>query len=148
MISVCNGLGRIIFGRLFDKAGNKHTMLIINLLLLFAGLILLVAIQSGVFFILIAGFVLLGIDYGGSPLVCAAYTRSAYGNNHFASNFSIANMNLLGASFSAAISGMLFDVSHSYISTMLFLIMLGLVAMILLFMLNKRSYRGVQNSFN
>jgi OFA family oxalate/formate antiporter-like MFS transporter len=137
MIAVCNGLGRIIFGRLFDKAGNKRTMLIVNALLLLAGLVLLVAIQSGVFFILIAGFILLGIDYGGSPLVCAAYTRSAYGNKHFASNFSIANMNLLVASFSATISGMLFDAAGTYMSTMLFLILLGLAAMLLLFILNK-----------
>ena len=136
VIAVCNGLGRIIFGRLFDKAGNKRTMMIINALLLFAGLVLLIAIQSGVFVILIAGFVLLGVDYGGSPLVCAAFTRSAYGNKHFAANYSIANMNLLVASFSGAISGMLFDASQSYMTTMLLLIVLGMAAMVLLVILN------------
>jgi OFA family oxalate/formate antiporter-like MFS transporter len=137
MISVCNGLGRIIFGSLFDTLGSKRAMLAVNILLLAAGLLLLVALKSGIFLFLLCGFILLGIDYGGGPLMCAAYTRKVYGSKYFPLNFSIANMNLLAASFSSAFSGMLFDYTRSYISMMLFLTIIGILAMVLLCRLNR-----------
>jgi OFA family oxalate/formate antiporter-like MFS transporter len=137
MISVCNGLGRIIFGRLFDTLGSKRAMLAVNILLLVAGLLLLIALKSGIFPLLLCGFVLLGIDYGGGPLMCAEYTRKVYGSKYFPVNFSIANMNLLAASFSSAFSGMMFDYTRSYVSMMLFLIILGILALILFCRLNR-----------
>ena len=88
LISICNGVGRVILGALFDKAGRSKTMQTVNVL-----------------FLLTCG-----------P-TNSAFVSSYYGLKHFPLNFSIINTNLIIASFGSTIAGALYDASQSFFST-------------------------------
>lgn len=98
VLSVSNGVGRIIFGAVFDRKGSKKTMFIVNASFL-AGLILVAAAQAlNSVIILVAAFILTGMGYGGIPTMGASAIRSVFGRKHYAENFAFFNTNLLFAS--------------------------------------------------
>ena len=126
MISVFNGVGRVLFGSLFDRKGRKVTMLCINGAFFLAVAVLAAAWFTKSFALMILGFACLGIAYGGCPTMSSAFIGAFYGMEHYPVNFSILNMNLLVASFGGTIAGALYDMSGSYVTVLL--LMLGSVA--------------------
>ena len=101
VLSVCNGLGRIITGRAFDLLGRRKTMLAASVVTLLAAAITLLAVYTESLGLCIVGLCLTGISYGSSPTVSSALVSEFYGRKHFATNFSIMNFNLIGAAFAA-----------------------------------------------
>lgn len=124
LISIFNGCGRVIFGGMFDKIGRVKTMLADEALFVVALVLLVSAVLMGNFVILIIGFIVMGLAYGGVTPTNSAYVNAFYGKTHYSVNFSIINMNLLIASFGSTIAGTLYDVSGSYLSTFLFMLVL------------------------
>lgn len=119
LISISNGVGRVIFGCLFDKIGRLKTMLLNEGIFLIAILILMLALKSGQFIFVVIGFIFTGLAYGGVTPTNAAFTNSFYGSKHYAVNLSIVTMNLLIASFGSTIAGALYDASGSYFTTLI-----------------------------
>ena len=117
LISIFNGIGRVIMGSLFDKVGRKVIMQIVNVLFIFAGMLLIVALKTNNFTIIVIGFIVSGLAYGGVTPTNSAFISSYYGMRHYAKNFSLINTSLIVASFGSTLSGILFDVSQSYIGT-------------------------------
>ena len=114
LISVFNGIGRVIMGGLFDKVGRSATMQIVNGLFILTGAVLTAALKTGSFAVLVAGFVLGGLAYGGVTPTNSAFVSSYYGMQNYPQNFSIVNTNLIVASFGSTIAGALYDASKSY----------------------------------
>ena len=108
LISVCNGLGRVTFGGLYDRLGHRVTMLLVNLSLLM-GVGLLLLSLGGAGGLLVPGFVMVGLGYGGTPTMNASVTKSFFGLRHYPVNFSVMNMGLLVASFAATAAGAIYD---------------------------------------
>lgn len=99
LISIFNGIGRIIFGGLFDKIGYKATLLIIcGLFIISIGAIIL-AMATGSQLILIISYILAGLSFGGVPPSQSAFVNTFYGSRYYAQNLPIITMNLLIASF-------------------------------------------------
>lgn len=121
LISIFNGIGRVIFGGLFDKLGRAKTMLFNIVLFCVAVVFLILSLIAGNFVVLIIGFIITGLAYGGVTPTNSAFVSSFYGKENYPINFSIVNMNLLVASFGSTIAGMLYDVSGSYFSTLIFM---------------------------
>ncbi len=117
LISVCNGVGRVILGALFDKVGRSKTMQTVNVLFLLTCGVLILSLSLKSFPILVAGFVLGGFSYGGVTPTNSAFVSSYYGLKNFPLNFSIINTNLIIASFGSTVAGALYDASQSYFST-------------------------------
>ncbi len=132
LISVCNGLGRILTGALFDRIGHKATMLFVNVLSVVSALILILALATHLFPLVVVGFLGAGIAYGGSPTLSAAYTRAVFGQKNFPVNLSIMNLQLLVASFFGTFAGMLYDASGSYMTTFIMLVACAGVAFLFL----------------
>ncbi len=126
LISILNGIGRVICGGLFDKIGRKATMLVVNCTFFVAVGLLILALTSTSFTLIIVAFIVSGLAYGGITPMNSAFIGSFYGAKHYPVNYPIVNMNLLLASFGGTIAGALYDSSGSYLST--FFIMLGAVA--------------------
>lgn len=124
VLSICNGLGRIFTGALFDTAGRRITMLAANIITIFAAGVTLVAVSISSLPLCIAGLCLTGLSYGSCPTVCSAFTATFYGQKYFPSNFSVVNFNLLGAAFIATLSSNLLLSTGSY--TAPFAMLLGL----------------------
>lgn len=97
IVSVCNGLGRVLFGALYDSRGRAPTMLLIALCPLLGGLILVAALNSGSVPLMVLSFLAISLGNGGAVPTNANFVRSSFGNRYYATNFSIVNFNLLGS---------------------------------------------------
>ncbi|OON85152.1 hypothetical protein BXO88_13890 [Oribacterium sp. C9] len=127
LISVFNGIGRVVFGGLYDRIGQKKTMSLNCALYLISILINIFAINMGNLMLVVAGFVFFGLAYGGVTPTNSAFIMDFYGVEHYPVNFSMINLNLLVASFGGTLAGTLYDVQGTYLS--IFMIMMAAVAM-------------------
>ena len=122
LISICNGLGRVVFGALFDKKGYKLTMILDMIVFVAACAILILALVSGQFVFIVIGFIVGGFAYGGVTPTNSAIISDFFGRTYYSLNFSLINTNLLIASFASTIAGKLYDASGSYMSTIYMLL--------------------------
>ena len=129
VLSICNGLGRIFTGALFDKVGRRITMLTANIITIFAAGVTLLAVSVSSLPLCIVGLCLTGLSYGSCPTVSSAFTAAFYGAKHFPSNFSITNFNLLPASFIATASSSLLLSTGSYTAPFAMLLALSVFAL-------------------
>ena len=126
LISVFNGIGRVIFGGLYDRLGQKKTMLLNNGLYLVSVLITMAGLNTKSLPIVIAGYIFFGLSYGGVTPTNSAFIMDFFGVKNYPVNFSIINLNLLLASFGGTIGGTIYDSQGSYMS--IFVIMLVAIA--------------------
>jgi OFA family oxalate/formate antiporter-like MFS transporter len=131
VLSVCNGLGRIFCGLLFDTWGRRKTMLFANFLTILAPMITLIAVLIGSLPLGAAGLCLTGIAYGCSPTISSAFVSTFYGMKYFSMNFGIANMMLVPASFIAALGSVLLSMTKTYAAPFTLLLGLAVVGLIL-----------------
>ena len=122
LVSIFNGIGRVIFGTLFDKKGYWMTMIVDMIVFVAAGLILILALNTGNFVFIVVGFVVGGFAYGGVTPTNSAIISDFFGRTNYPMNFSLINTNLIIASFASTIAGKLYDASQSYMSTIFMMI--------------------------
>ncbi len=137
VLSVCNGLGRILTGKCFDLLGRRKTMLAANIITVFAAGITLLSVYLTSLPLCIIGLCLTGLSYGSSPTVSSSFTSAFYGTKHFSTNFSIMNFNLMLASFVATACSALLTVSGGYTAPFLLLLALSGVALLMNFSIKK-----------
>lgn len=137
VLSVCNGLGRILTGTLFDIIGCRKTMLCANVLTICAAAVTLFAVSIGSLPICIAGLFLTGISYGACPTITAAYTSSFYGMKYFSGNMAIMTFTVMIGSFIATISNKILEVTGGYTLTFIMLLFLTFFALVLNFFIRK-----------
>ena len=131
VLSVCNGLGRILFGVLFDRLGRKKTMLAANVLTIAAAGITLLAVTAHALPLGVLGLCLTGFSYGAAPTITSAVTSAFYGAKYFPLNFSIMNFNLVFASLMATAAGALQEATGGFAAPFLFLLALAAVSLLL-----------------
>ena len=134
VLSVCNGLGRIFTGALFDAKGRRFTMLFSNILTISAAGVTLISVMTGSLLLCIVGLCLVGLSYGSCPTVSSAFVSAFYGTKFFPTNFSIMNFNLIGSSLMATACGSLLVSTNGY--TIPFAVLLALSAVALVLNLN------------
>ena len=105
MVSVMNGLGRLIWGALFDRLGLARTRLVDCVVLLLSPVLLLAAIKLDLTWLCFVALCLTGVAYGYSPTATNTYLLSFYGRKHFNMNLSVLTMTLIPAAFSSTITG-------------------------------------------
>lgn len=137
ILAVCNGLGRVITGAVFDAMGRRFTMTAATIVVTTAAATTLVAIMLNSLPLCILGLCLTGISYGTSPTIASVFTSTFYGQKHFPTNFSIMNFNLMCASFVATACSTLLTASGSYIAPFVLLLVLSCVTIILNLTLKK-----------
>ncbi|MCR5666701.1 MAG: MFS transporter [Eubacterium sp.] len=133
LISIFNGIGRVIFGGIFDKKGHKFTMILDMIVFIIAALIIIASLATGSFTILTIGFIVGGIAYGGVTPTNSAIISDFFGRTNYPTNFSLINTNLIIASFASTIAGKLYDSSQSYFTTMIMMIILTVVGFVVFF---------------
>ena len=131
VLAVCNGLGRILTGAVFDAAGRRCTMIGATVLTALAASVTLCAVILSSLPLCVLGLCLTGLSYGTSPTVSSAFTLAFYGKKHFASNLSISNFNLMGASFIATACATLQSASGGYVVPFVLLLSLSVIAILL-----------------
>lgn len=136
LCSVCNGLGRVICGTLYDTLGRRRTMIAANLLTIAAPAVALCSVVLHSVPVCVCALALLGMSYGCPPTIAAAFTRSFYGRKNYASNFSFTNSALMPASFAAPVISQMVMKTGSY--RLPFVMLIGAAAVALLLNLSLR----------
>ena len=129
VLAVCNGLGRILTGAVFDACGRRTTMLLANGLSIIAAGVTLLAVTMGSLPLCIAGLCLSGVSYGTCPTMSSAFTSAFYGQKHFASNFGVTNCNLMVAAMIATVCNNLMASSGGYTAPFILLLCLSVAAL-------------------
>lgn len=131
VLSVCNGIGRIITGAVFDIIGRRKTMLCANILTIVAAAVTLLAVSVGSLPLCIVGLCLTGMSYGSCPTITAAFTSSFFGMKHFSNNMALMTFTVMIGSFIASASNKVMEAAGGYSSAFLMLLALTFVALIL-----------------
>ena len=131
VLSVCNGLGRILTGAVFDAMGRRKTMILANILTICAASVVLLAVIGGSLPLCIAGLCLTGISYGACPTITAAFTSSFFGMKHFSTNMAFMTFTVMGGSLIATVSNKVLEVTGGYTATFLMLLALTFMALVL-----------------
>ena len=129
VLSVCNGLGRIITGALFDAIGRRKTMLLANAVTIGAAAVTLIAVCAGSLTLCIAGLCLTGMSYGACPTITAAFTSSFFGMKHFSTNMALMTFTVMGGSLIATLSNKVLEITGGYPATFIMLLALTFVAL-------------------
>ena len=131
VLAVCNGLGRIITGAVFDQFGRRVTMIGANLITILSAGLTLLAVSVHSLPLCIVGLCLTGMSYGATPTVCSAFVSAFYGQKHFATNYSIINFTAMAASFIATACNALLASSGAYVAPFALLLTLACGALVL-----------------
>ena len=137
VLSVCNGLGRILTGALFDTIGRRKTMLCANGLTICAAAVTLLAVSIGSLPLCIVGLCLTGMSYGACPTITAAFTSSFFGMKHFSTNMALMTFTVMGGSLIATVSNKVLEVTGGYATTFAMLLSLTFVALALNVLIRK-----------
>ncbi len=129
VLSVFNGLGRVITGAVYDALGRRTTMICANILTIVAAGTTLVAVYVHSLPLCIVGLCLSGMSYGSCPTVTSAFTASFYGRKHFSVNYSLMNFNLMLTAFIANISNSLLSSSGGYTAPFIMLLAVAVCAL-------------------
>jgi OFA family oxalate/formate antiporter-like MFS transporter len=129
VLSIFNGIGRILTGAIYDSLGRKTTMLASNILTIFAAGLTLLAVQMSSLPLCIVSLCLTGISYGSCPTMTSAFTATFYGTRYFPTNYSITNFNLIVASFIATFANNLLISTGGYTAPFIMLLILAVCAL-------------------
>ncbi len=112
VLSIFNGLGRILAGHMSDRFGGK-TILISLFLIISAGMFLFASAQNEFMFYTIAA--LIGLCFGGFLAVYPPLTANFFGSNNFSVNYGLVFIGYgSGCFLGPVIGGYVFDTMHSY----------------------------------
>lgn len=130
VLAVCNGLGRLVSGGIFDSCGVHVAKYCASFFALLAPALALTGLLTGSSLLGAIGLCLCGFAYGFSPTLSAAIVRSFYGERNFALNFSVNNLGLLFAAVFPTLAGKLITASGAYVSSFLLLLLASAVGLI------------------
>ena len=131
ILSVCNGVGRILTGAVFDVIGCRKTMICANILTIFAASVTLGAVSAGSLVLCIIGVCLTGLSYGACPTITASFTSSHFGMKYFSSNMALMTFTVMVGSFVATASNKVLEATGGYAATFVMLLVLTFVALVL-----------------
>ncbi len=131
VLSVCNGIGRILTGAIFDVIGRRKTMLSANIFTICAAAVTLLAVSVNSLPMCIIGLCLTGMSYGACPTITAAFTSSFFGMKHFSNNMALMTFTVMIGSFIATASNKVLEATGGYTATFMMLLALTFVALVL-----------------
>lgn len=137
VLSVCNGLGRILCGLSFDRIGRRNTMLAVSGVSVLAPVIMLLAISQNSLTFCILSLCLTGVSYGCCPTISSAFISTFYGMKDFSLNYSISNTKMLISSFAATMASSLLVSTGSYMAPFMMLTGFAAVSLLLNFAIKR-----------
>ena len=132
LVSVMNGLGRIVFGMINDRCGFRVSLLADAVLYIAAGLIAALVLGSSAV-VLVVVMMLIGACYGAVPTISASLAEEFFGPAHYGRNLGIVNLSILVGSFASTAAGAIQTSTGSYAQA--FYLFVGLEAVALVFIL-------------
>ncbi|MDR0861718.1 MAG: MFS transporter [Oscillospiraceae bacterium] len=137
LLSIFNGLGRLVTGALFDALGRRKTQYVMSAFAIAAPTTVVVALVTSSLPLGIIGMALCFFSYGFAPTTSSAFASAFFGQKNFSLNFSIVNLILIPAPFAATLAGNLYKSSGNFISTFIILIGCSVVGLVVNLALKK-----------
>jgi OFA family oxalate/formate antiporter-like MFS transporter len=137
MISILNAAGRIVTGTVYDRFGYRVTMLMVMLSFGFAAVMMILAVKTGIFALVVIGFIAGGFGYGGNASIIPPLVADFYGRTWYATNMSLVPTNALFTSFASVLADRIYDRTHSYMGA-LFLLAGAVVLSLVIFLALRR----------
>ena len=132
IVALCNGLGRLTSGWLFDNIGVRATQYVTSAVAIAGPACVALAVVTNSLPIGILGVSLCYFSYGFAPTTSSVFASTFYGMKNFPQNFSMLNLFLIPAPFAATMGGMMYGSTNSFLIP--FLILAG--AQVVGFVLN------------
>lgn len=118
IISVFNGLGRIVNGTTLDKKGASFALLACTLYFAIAGVVLVMGDKTNSLILITLGLVVMGLGYGGCPSLASAFISTQFGPAYFPTNFATANFSMMvAATIGPTISSKLLESANGAYTT-------------------------------
>lgn len=136
LVSVMNGLGRIVFGMLNDRCGFRISLLADAVLYIAAGLIAALVLGSSAV-VLVVVMMLIGACYGAVPTISASLAEEFFGPAHYGRNLGIVNLSILVGSFASTAAGAIQTSTGSYAQAFYLFVGLEAVARVLILLLGR-----------
>lgn len=136
LVSVMNGLGRIVFGMLNDRCGFRISLLADAVLYIAAGLIAALVLGSSAA-VLVVVMMLIGACYGAVPTISASLAEEFFGPAHYGRNLGIVNLSILVGSFASTAAGAIQTSTGSYAQAFYLFVGLEAVALALILLLGR-----------
>ena len=121
LVSVMNGLGRIVFGMLNDRCGFRISLLADAVLYIAAGLIAALVLGSSAVV----------------PTLPASLAEEFFGPAHYGRNLGIVNLSILVGSFASTAAGAIQTSTGSYAQAFYLFVGLEAVALVLILLLGR-----------
>lgn len=133
IMSVFNGVGRVIIGSVYDKSGAEMATYFNGFILLTSALLMVIGASINNFVPVFLGLLTCGLSYGGAPSLSSALIKGRYGSKHYPLNLSIMNLQIaISASLGPAISDFLLRKSRGNFNTSFYAIgVLAIVSIVL-----------------
>lgn len=133
IVSLFNGMGRVIHGAFFDRYLEKKSVLLNNGFVILAGVCLTLGALWQAAPLILIGLIFSGLGYGGTPTLASAVIMRRFGPKNFAVNFSIANFSLIPAAIIGPMisSALIERAGGAYNSTFMMIIVLAAAALVL-----------------
>lgn len=96
-ISLCNGFGRLACGFVWDSFGHRVSFLWISVGFAISMLVCGLAVAWGSFPMIVAGFMMLGLVYGGNMASMATVSSGFFGPKHFGMNYAVITLQMIAS---------------------------------------------------
>lgn len=138
MISVFNGLGRLVLGVIWDRKGYKLSLIILSVAYGISMAACAAATVKLNISLLVGGFILLGTTYGGSMSAASAMIGSFFGTKYYSINYACSTCSLIvAAAVGPTMIGWLRTSSGSYLSSFNVILGLSFCALVCCFFIRK-----------
>ena len=137
MISILNAAGRIVTGTVYDRFGYRITMLMVMLSFGFAAVMMILAVKTGIFALVVIGFIAGGFGYGGNASISPPLILDFYGRTWYSTNFALIPTNALFTSFASVLAGRMYDQTHSYLGSLFLLLGAIVLSALISFMIRR-----------
>ena len=129
--SVCNGLGRLIFGFIYDAIGTGRTILLVAIAHGVAALLIAAGLLTQSVPLMVFALIFAGLAIGGTPVCGAGFAATAFGPEHYAQNFSILNLAIIpGALIGPIVLSISLSMTGGFVPGLLGGAVLSLVAIV------------------
>lgn len=138
--SAASGVGKFLFGLLYDLKGRVVTMNCASVIGLIGALILYFCLKTNSVPLLLIGYFCCGASFGAAPACNATFTRKQFGDKYFSMNFGINSMSLLVSAFLGTyLVGIVRTSSSSYLSSIIILGAFMLAAIVVVQFMRKEN---------
>lgn len=131
ILSICNSIGVLLIGGIFDTLQYYKTILLTAAGFILGAIIILLAGMMGNLIVITIGFVIFGIFFGGGNALNTAVILNLYGNTHYAANYAVMNSIMLIASLGGVAAGVLIDLTNNYTALLSIITTFGVISFIL-----------------